>query len=597
MATQNTGGPNDPLNSGITDQQLQQINYNDYLSAGGNPSLAYADSTNQILQGSPPNPYDPTGGGYGGAYSSASYKQYAPYDEGSGHTKWDEFVQQMAYNNQKLAQDAELKRQELKNAIDVENIRAAQQKYGTDTTAVDSFDKNLFAQQGPKDPYGYLFQSRGLASPQGYAPVGMPLAQGVRDAYSAQGINLADAQKSIVGSSGPSFVSGYLGSMPTANQQGPMGFQNTPAFKDVAPGSQPQPQNTPTPTPGQQGPPKMAQGGVIGGFAPGQDTVPAFLSPGEGVLNPSAVQAVGGPASINMMNAQNPPSRPPQEFASGGVVQPDAIGTGGVAPITGGFGGASSGRTVTPTQNGGNFQIAGQNVGQNSVENAPPPGYTMTSPGVASQNSGNSARGGPSGIASFMGGGPSPNSNGWINAIENHFSGRGWFGGGQSIVDPTGGSQSAGNPGVRQGPSGVASFGGDRGVDLMQGQQGGIRPGLHPLPAQGPGIGGWGGNTPLGNPNAPNLTGGVQTPVAPVGGSPINLNMLDPYTRSLVDQYGRPESPSMQAWSEMPQSGKDAYTNYVEKVAGGNMQDLLDQQKNLTPQGDAAALRNTLSFK
>jgi murein DD-endopeptidase MepM/ murein hydrolase activator NlpD/phage-related protein len=58
--------------------------------------------------------------------------------------------------------------------------------------------------------------------------------------------------------------------------------------------------------------PKLAQGGVIPGYAPGQDTVPALLSPGEGVLTPQAVRGMGGPSAINAINAAH--------FATGGVV-------------------------------------------------------------------------------------------------------------------------------------------------------------------------------------------------------------------------------------------------------------------------------------
>lgn len=58
----------------------------------------------------------------------------------------------------------------------------------------------------------------------------------------------------------------------------------------------------------------MAEGGVIPGFAPGQDTVPAMLSPGEGILTPHAVQSLGGPNAIHALN------RSAKHFAYGGVV-------------------------------------------------------------------------------------------------------------------------------------------------------------------------------------------------------------------------------------------------------------------------------------
>jgi hypothetical protein len=53
-------------------------------------------------------------------------------------------------------------------------------------------------------------------------------------------------------------------------------------------------------------------GGVIPGYAPGHDSVPAMLSPGEGILTPQTVRALGGAEAIHRMNAQH--------FASGGIV-------------------------------------------------------------------------------------------------------------------------------------------------------------------------------------------------------------------------------------------------------------------------------------
>lgn len=45
---------------------------------------------------------------------------------------------------------------------------------------------------------------------------------------------------------------------------------------------------------------KFAQGGFVPGFAPGRDVVPALLSPGEAVLVPEAVRALGGRAIANL---------------------------------------------------------------------------------------------------------------------------------------------------------------------------------------------------------------------------------------------------------------------------------------------------------
>ncbi|GAA0632147.1 hypothetical protein GCM10010174_61430 [Kutzneria viridogrisea] len=70
--------------------------------------------------------------------------------------------------------------------------------------------------------------------------------------------------------------------------------------------------------------PHFAGGGVLAGFAPGHDVVPALLSPGEAVIVPGAVRALGAD-TIHALNAAY--SRPGgassvgvQRFASGGIV-------------------------------------------------------------------------------------------------------------------------------------------------------------------------------------------------------------------------------------------------------------------------------------
>ena len=58
---------------------------------------------------------------------------------------------------------------------------------------------------------------------------------------------------------------------------------------------------------------RKATGGVIPGYSPGHDTVPAMLSPGEGILTPQTTRALGGAPAIAALNAT-------QHFANGGVV-------------------------------------------------------------------------------------------------------------------------------------------------------------------------------------------------------------------------------------------------------------------------------------
>jgi hypothetical protein len=68
--------------------------------------------------------------------------------------------------------------------------------------------------------------------------------------------------------------------------------------------------------------PKFAGGGVLGGYAPGQDTVHALLSPGEAVLVPELVQMIG-PGAILAANAAasgRPAGSGGARFAGGGIV-------------------------------------------------------------------------------------------------------------------------------------------------------------------------------------------------------------------------------------------------------------------------------------
>lgn len=63
----------------------------------------------------------------------------------------------------------------------------------------------------------------------------------------------------------------------------------------------------------------FAHGGVVEGYAPGRDIVPAVLSPGEGVLRPEVVRALG-PATIHAWNRAARLGG--NMFANGGIVQP-----------------------------------------------------------------------------------------------------------------------------------------------------------------------------------------------------------------------------------------------------------------------------------
>lgn len=68
----------------------------------------------------------------------------------------------------------------------------------------------------------------------------------------------------------------------------------------------------------------LAHGGVIPGYAPGVDDVPAMLSRGEAVLTPGATRAIGGAPVVNALNAAHRPSGggggKPGHFSLGGIV-------------------------------------------------------------------------------------------------------------------------------------------------------------------------------------------------------------------------------------------------------------------------------------
>ena len=76
---------------------------------------------------------------------------------------------------------------------------------------------------------------------------------------------------------------------------------------------------------------RMAGGGVVPGYAPGHDVYNAKLSPGEGVLVPEAVQAIG-PGTVNALNKQYGGGRKSTvmggkgHFAGGGINPIGAIG-------------------------------------------------------------------------------------------------------------------------------------------------------------------------------------------------------------------------------------------------------------------------------
>ncbi|WP_340376605.1 transglycosylase SLT domain-containing protein [Streptomyces sp. SS7] len=66
-------------------------------------------------------------------------------------------------------------------------------------------------------------------------------------------------------------------------------------------------------------PKKNAKGGIMPGYAPGVDNIPAILSPGEAVLRPEVTHALGA-ERINLWNSMAVRGQLTRKFAKGGVV-------------------------------------------------------------------------------------------------------------------------------------------------------------------------------------------------------------------------------------------------------------------------------------
>lgn len=85
--------------------------------------------------------------------------------------------------------------------------------------------------------------------------------------------------------------------------------------------------------------PTFAHGGVVPGYGPGQDTIHAMLSPGEGVLVPEAVQGLGA-RFVHWANrhfSNRPAASDGRHFAGGGILGSIISGAGN---ILGGVGGS-----------------------------------------------------------------------------------------------------------------------------------------------------------------------------------------------------------------------------------------------------------------
>lgn len=254
-------GPSGPGPGGATQSTQSNPNYNDpsYWDQAdpgwrGKPFAALNPYEQQIIlaQQSTANPTN-------------------PYNTGGGTTAY-----QAAELAQRQAQfEATLQRDIAKqNAVEV-----------------DSLQKQLASATGPKDPYAYLFQSRGLLPPQGYKPAGMPLTDAQQQALLAAnpGQSMQGIQSWLTGANPPIWAQGNgpspLGGMPQSLQSlspAPM-QQNVPPTQQAP--AQPAPQQPMGKPAGMGVPPVPTM--AVGGQVPGPTGTPQLtvLHGGEQVDN------------------------------------------------------------------------------------------------------------------------------------------------------------------------------------------------------------------------------------------------------------------------------------------------------------------------
>lgn len=103
--------------------------------------------------------------------------------------------------------------------------------------------------------------------------------------------------------------------------------------------------------------PRFAKGGIVPGYAPGLDRVPALLSPGEGILVPEAVRMLGARAIVNL-NRLASGGRKSVFMSKTGADAYMSFGTaGGRTPVGGGGDGGMVKNYYLTIQNAGNSEV------------------------------------------------------------------------------------------------------------------------------------------------------------------------------------------------------------------------------------------------
>lgn len=126
----------------------------------------------------------------------------------------------------------------------------------------------------------------------------------------------------------------------------------------------------------------FAHGGTVPGYSPGRDTVPAMLSPGEGVLTPEAVRGLGGPGFVHSANRTYAGHRGAGQghrplargYATGGMVPVQNFYVGGIVQAALAHAGVGLGQVTQGEYSTGVAASAGTHSGGGVVDIAADPG-------------------------------------------------------------------------------------------------------------------------------------------------------------------------------------------------------------------------------
>lgn len=406
---------------------------------------------------------------------------------------------------------------------------------------VDALQKMIAGMSGPKDPYGDLFFSHGLAAPQGYKPAPLPLTSAQINAYKQMGVSPKDLQAMLTGNGQPGADTGMLGNLGSSLQPQP----GQPGYTQVD-------QSKIAPT-GPSNP--TQQGGALYGKAPAGSSVtgpapstPAMAGGGEvpgEVGDPRLVVAHGGEQIDNdteqgelaPMNAGNvhPAIQKLMDALSELLANPDFQQFAGQA-----------GKAVPEGKGKGKGKSAGP---KQSPLDKMAPGPQVTPGGMQAMATGGTVSSGfsprlnpplpikPSPVPNN----PTPPS---------------------TITSPVGAADSAGTSYIAPHGRGTGGLGGIPNI----------------LPSQTGG--------PLGGAQAvTSFTGSGQPADQPV----MPLAKMDPYTRALYDVHGRLHPYSAQQLQQMGPQGSAAVESYIGKVLGGDVNAYKDLAQRLMPQGAPTA--------